>query len=148
MCFAKSKFPWVSCILYRCKRCCTSSSITARDDDLICISFCNTGSNSANSGSRNKFNSYNCIRIYLFHIKYKLSQILYRIDIMMRRRRYKSNSWNRKSQCCYKRRYFMTWQLSTLSWFCTLSYFYLYLFSTSKILRCHTKSSRCYLFYL
>lgn len=69
---------------------------------------------------------------YLMEIKDQLSKILNRINVVMRRWRYKWNTRFRISQPCYVGTNFFPRQLTTFAGLCTLSNFYFQLISIGQ----------------
>ena len=145
MSLGKTKLPRKSRIVNGACRSCTGTSIITRDQDNLCTCFCYTSCYRTNTSFRYQFYRDTCLRVCIFQVVDQLCQILDGVNIMMRRRRDQAHTWCGQTGLCDPRIDFSTRQMSTLSWFCTLSHLDLNLLCTYQISGSNTKTSTCHL---
>ena len=64
------------------------SSLGTAYDDEVGFGFCYTRSNGSHSALRYEFHTHGCCRVDVLQVEDELCQVLNRVDVMMRRRRY------------------------------------------------------------
>ena len=89
--FSHTQFPWKSGVTHTCPRSGSRTPVITTYKNNISPAFSDADGNSPDSRLRNKLNAYSGVPVSVFKVVNKLSQILNRIYIMMRRRRDKTN---------------------------------------------------------
>ena len=145
MSLGKTKFPRKTCVVDRALRCRTGTSIVSGDQDNGCTGLCNTGCDSSDTSLGNKLYGNSCIFITVFQIVDQLSQILNRVNIMMRWWGDQADTRCGMTGLCNPRINLSTRKMTTLTRLCTLRHLNLDLLGTDKVTGGYTKTSGCHL---
>src|ERR1700731_2807838 len=93
--------PWDAGLFYARKRRGPGPAIRAADQDDVRMGLGNAGRDGPDSGLGNQLHADTRVRIRVLEIEDQLGQVFDRIDVMVRRRRDKSDAWSRIPDTSY-----------------------------------------------
>ena len=134
----KSKLPRHTRMTDRCQRRCACTVITADD---VRATFGYTCSNRANADFGYELHVDACTRVRILQIMDKLSQILDRINIMMRRRRDQANAWRRSANLSNPRIHLTSRKLAAFTGLRALRHLDLNLVRIDQIVACYAETA-------
>ena len=130
-----------TCIAHWRGRRSTCTTFSTRNYNQVGFSLSHTCSNGSYPTLGNQLHTDLCFRIYILQVEDKLSQVLDRVNIVMRRRRNKRDSRNRMTCLRNNLVHLITRQLTTLTRLCTLCNLNLNFFGIHQIFSGHTKTT-------
>mmetsp|Transcript_27317 Transcript_27317/g.66294 ORF Transcript_27317/g.66294 Transcript_27317/m.66294 type:complete len:207 (+) Transcript_27317:1261-1881(+) len=113
--FRETKLPWATSMLDRRKRGSTSTTITTRNLDNIGVSLGNTTGDGSDTNTRDQLDRNAGTFVDGMQIVNQLCQILNTVDIVVRRRRDKGDTWLTGSKSGNVFGNLGSWQLTTFS---------------------------------
>ena len=118
----------------------------ATDEDVICVSLCNTGCNDANADFAHEFDTYTGARIAVLQIVNQLGKIFDRVDVVVRGRTDEPNTWGAIANSCDVLVNLLARQFSAFTRFRALRYFDLQFVRVGQILNRDPEATRSDLF--
>ena len=122
-------------------RTCTGSAVRSAYQYHISFGLCDAGGNRAHTGLRDEFHTDPGMGIDILEVKDQLREVLNRVDVMMRRRRYQCDSRYGVACPCYEFIHLEARQLSAFSRFCALGHLDLDFICIDKIICIHSETS-------
>ena len=112
-------------MVYRALRRGAGSSVVAGDKDDLRSRLCHPCGNRSDSRLRYQLDRYPCAAVCVFEVVYQLCQILYRVNIVVRRRGDERHTGGGAAGLCDPRIDLLSRQMTALARLCALSHFYL-----------------------
>mmetsp|Transcript_39606 Transcript_39606/g.71275 ORF Transcript_39606/g.71275 Transcript_39606/m.71275 type:complete len:230 (+) Transcript_39606:2887-3576(+) len=124
----------------------TCPSVTSTDEDVIGFAFSNSCCNHANSCFTHKLHTHICLRVGILQVMDELCQILDGIDVVVRRRGNKADSWRAVATLRNMLPDLLAGELTSFTWLCPLCHLDLDLFGVCEVLDSDPKAARGHLF--
>ena len=140
--FGNTKFPREAGMLDRSKRRSTRTTIVARNEHYIGMSFRDTRGNRTHAHFGHKLHRDTGLRVRITQIVNELGQVFDRVNIMMRRRRNQRNIRNRVTDTRHELVHLVSRQLATFTRLCTLRHLDLQILCMAEIVNRYAKAAR------
>mmetsp|Transcript_51253 Transcript_51253/g.111214 ORF Transcript_51253/g.111214 Transcript_51253/m.111214 type:complete len:319 (+) Transcript_51253:2624-3580(+) len=143
--FCESKLPGSTRMLDASPLRGPGATIAATDQDMVSLALGHTSGDHSDADLADEFHANVCGRVSVLEVEDQLRQVLDGVDVVVRRRRNKSNARRGATRLGDVFKHFLARQLTALAWLGSLSHLDLQLNRISKVLDGDPKASRCHL---
>ena len=133
--FCEPDFPRAAGVLNGGRRRRAGAAVMSGNHNVVCLALGHAGGHRADAGLRNQLDTDAGMRIGVFEVENQLSQILDRIDVVVRRRRNQPDARQRMAEHADIFRHFLARELPAFTGLRTLSHFDLNKVAVSQVVR-------------